>query len=97
MKVELAFFEGDDLLSRGEILISKFSRNDKFASNTGHQFQIQHQFDEPACPITIQCMLEGEELYNGELCMGVHDSDDWESINLGDTHTLGFRCFVMNE
>ena len=36
------------------------------------------------------------QLYHAALRVGVHDSDDWESINLGNIHTMGFRCSVLD-
>ena len=34
----------------------------------------------------------GVRLYSAALRMGVHTSQDWESVNLGNIHDLGFFC-----
>lgn len=94
MLIDLAFFDGDNLLCQGSIQCDGNESTDILKSELGHRFEIQHRFDEPACPISIQCNFNGEELYNGALQVGVHNSEDWESIDLGNIHTLGFRCRV---
>ena len=94
MRVDLAFFEGDALLCRGTVLIEATECTNTF-SGSGHRFLVTHQFEEPAAPLTIACWRGSQRLYHGALRMGVHTSDDWESINLGNIHTLGFRCHVQ--
>jgi hypothetical protein len=94
MLINLAFFDGDNLLCQGSIQCDVNDSTDVFESGEGHRFEIQHRFDEPACPVSIQCNFNGNGLYNVALQVGVHNSDDWESIDLGNIHTLGFRCHV---
>ena len=63
---------------------------------------IEHEFEAPACPVTIKYFgiepgSSPTEPYrqiqhlNAALRMGVHDSEDWESLQLID-YTLGFKC-----
>jgi hypothetical protein len=63
---------------------------------------IEHQFELPACPVGIQFfdVVPTEDLqepfkqvrhFNAALRMGVHQSDDWESVQL-DRFTFGFKC-----
>ena len=61
---------------------------------------IDHRFDTPACPLTLWIYQIDESdsipkqhtLVRAALRMGVHTSDDWESIDLGADHNLAFRC-----
>ncbi len=96
MHVELAFFDGDTLLCHGAITCGAFERSDLF-SGSDHDFRVTHQLEEPTCPITMSCTRAGLPLYRGALGMGVHTSQDWESINLGNIHTLAFCCRVDSE
>lgn len=94
MLVDIAFFDADILLLEGQIICTKKEEIDIIESSSGHIFEIKHQFKEPACPVFIICKLNNKELYKSALNIGVHQSEDWESINLGDIHTLGFRCNI---
>ena len=58
----------------------------------GHKFELSSQFEEPACPVEIECRRDGALLYKAALRVGVHTSDDWESLDLASIHTLAFRC-----
>jgi hypothetical protein len=57
-----------------------------------HEFTVTHRFEVPACPVEIECRQRGSLRYTAALRMGVHDSDDWETIDLGHVHTFAFRC-----
>jgi hypothetical protein len=63
---------------------------------------IEHEFELPACPVSVRflevvpCPDSPEQFrqvqrFNAALRMGVHQSDDWENIEL-DKHTLAFKC-----
>ena len=92
MAIELAFFDDDSLLCRGTVRCEDLETTEVFSSSAGHRFEVTHRFELPACPVEIVCFEDGKKLYESALRVGVHKSDDWESINLGDIHTLGFRC-----
>ena len=92
MNIELAFFDGDNLLCRGEITCEAQISSSVFSSPEGYIFEIEHSFEEPACPLQVVCSQNGTNLYKAALRVGVHHSDDWEVISLGDIHDLGFRC-----
>lgn len=91
MLVELAFFDGDVLLARSVIQCGPAEVTESITGD-GYEFLVTHRFEEPACPIEIVCNKAGKRLYNAALRMGVHTSQDWESVNLGNIHDLGFFC-----
>lgn len=91
MHVNLAFFEEDALLCRGSIACG--AREDTTSlAGCGLEFLITHRQELAAARISIVCSRDGEHLYKTALNMPVHDSTDWESINLGNIHTLAFYC-----
>ncbi len=92
LHIDLAFFLDDDLLSRGEVRCRAVEATQQLEGVSGHRFEITSQFEEPACPVEILCYREEKQLYKAALRVGVHTSDDWESIDLAGVHTLGFRC-----
>ena len=94
MSIRLAFFDGDALLCQGAIICDSSRAMAVIVSETGHRFEIDHRFEEPACPVSISCTKNGEHLYKAAMMVGTHTSDDWESIDLGSIHTLGFMCHV---
>ena len=91
MVVDLAFFDGEILLCRGSIQCCPHERTTCF-SDGSHNFAVTYMLEEPSSPICIVCTRDGEQLYSAALQMGVHTSQDWESINLGNIHTLAFWC-----
>lgn len=98
MRVELAFFDGDNLLCRGRIICGPSEITDRFPEEGGDlMFAVTHVFEEPACPLVIVCSRSGTHLYRTALRMGVHTSEDWESIELGEAHTLAFRCTLDSQ
>jgi len=94
MHVEFAVFDGEVLLSRGRFHCIASSRTECFAGAESHQFTITHRFDLPACRVFIECRQGDTIRYRAGLAMGVHDSDDWEAVDLGQIHTFAFRCSV---
>jgi hypothetical protein len=91
MLVDLAFFDGDVLLARAVIRCGSKETTESITGE-GHEFHVTHRYEEPACPIEIVCTKAGVRLYSAALRMGVHTSQDWESVNLGNIHDLGFFC-----
>ena len=95
--IELAFFEKDTLLCRGGVRCGSEKAVEHLDGIGGHRFELSSQFDEPACSVQIVCRRDGALLYEAALRVGVHTSNDWESIKLGDIHTLAFRCREEDE
>lgn len=97
LRIELAFFNKDTLLCRGGVRCGSAKAVERFDGVGGHQFEFSSQFEEPACPVQIACRRDGTLLYEVALRVGVHTSDDWESVSLGNIHTLAFRCHEEDE
>jgi len=94
LHIELGFFAGDVLLARGCITCRQHEETAELEGAGGLQWTMKTRFEEPASPVEIDCERDGKRLYRAALRVGVHDSEDWESINLADIHTLAFRCRV---
>jgi hypothetical protein len=92
MRVDFALFDGDALLLRGFFHLEASPRTELFTGPDSHELTVTHRFEEPACPIEIECRQDRRVRYAAALRMGVHNSDDWESIDLGNIHNFVFRC-----
>ena len=92
MHVDFALFNGDALLLRGFFHCEASPRTELFTGLESHELTVTHRFEEPACPIEIECRQNGQIRYTAALRMGIHDSEDCESLDLGDIHTFAFRC-----
>ncbi len=86
MRVELALFDGDKLLDRGAISVGKESGCDHF-----QLFNAAHRLDGSAAKVVLSNFAPSINLKTVNLDMPVHESEDWESIDLAG-YTLGFRC-----
>jgi hypothetical protein len=86
MRVELALFDGDTLLERGEVRIEPTERTSSF-----RLFQARHKLGTEAANIVLDGFADSVHLKKATLTMPIHQSDDWESIEL-DKYTLAFWC-----
>ena len=86
MRVELALFQGDTLLERGSVLVGPESACDHF-----RLFRIAHQLGPDAAQIVLHSFVAPIDLKTATLNMPIHQSTDWESIEL-QAYTLVFRC-----
>lgn len=86
MRVELALFDGDKLLERGAIRVGNESSCDHF-----QLFSAVHHLDGSAAKVVLSDFDSTINLKTVNLDMPVHESEDWESIDLAG-YTLGFRC-----
>lgn len=86
MLVEFAFFRDDTLLERGAVRVTT-------EAQCAHlkQFHIAHQLVGDAAQIVLSNFGPETGLKMSRLEMPVHQSDDWETIQLA-THLLVFRC-----
>ena len=90
----MAFFDGDLLLCRHKIVCGSQQRTAHISGADGHTFEIDYVFESsPGCPVNVTCRRDSQYEYEAGLSFGVHDSADWESIELAH-HTLAFRCKV---
>jgi len=80
LRIDLAFFQEDDLLARGSIICVREETEYSLVAESGHEFNITSRFEEPACPVEITCLRDNKELYRAALRVGVHTSDDWELV-----------------
>lgn len=88
MHVDLALFQGDELLERAKIMVGVERRSDSF-----RLFQVHHQILGDAADVVLDSFSGPVDLKRVALTMPIHESQDWESIALGK-FTLAFRCRV---
>ena len=88
MRVELALFDGDTLLERGHFVVGEKQQTTGF-----RLFQAHHSLWTDSAEVVLDGFAEGAKIRRAALDMPLHDSEDWESIELG-AYTLGFLCRV---
>ena len=88
MDVELALFDGDKLLERKVIRVSPNMASDAF-----DMFSVHHQLHTESAKLILDNFAETITLNRAELDMPIHESDDWETIDLSG-YTLAFWCRV---
>ena len=86
MRVDLALFDGDEFMCRGEINVSPVEDVDSFSL-----FQATHHLGHDAAEVVLSNFPAHVDLKTITLDMPIHESTDWESINLG-RYTLAFWC-----
>jgi|GEM_PF-1131431 len=86
MRVEFGFFEGDELLQKGLILITN-----KQQFETEGILVITHRLLEEMAEIVIEVISDGQRHIKSTLHMPIHESDVWESIELTQ-FTFAFKC-----
>jgi hypothetical protein len=88
MRVELALFDGDALLERAELVVDASSRVNSF-----RLFRATHKLGDEAADILLDNFAHPVLLKSSRLHVPIHDSDDWESIEL-EKYTLAFWCHL---
>jgi hypothetical protein len=86
MRVDLALFHDDDLVSRDEIRIGPAPVSEMLSL-----YQADHWLGEDAADIVLYDFPEHTGLKRMTLDMPIHESMDWESLNIG-RYTLAFWC-----
>ncbi|TQM17038.1 hypothetical protein FB548_0406 [Pseudoxanthomonas sp. 3HH-4] len=86
MRVDLALFDGDELLDRGELSVGSTELTSAFAL-----FQATYKLGPDAADIVLADFLAHIDLKTVNLDMPIHESADWESIEVG-RYTLTFWC-----
>ena len=104
--IDFGVCEHDDLICRGRIRIEEHAKAEEFdyfapaseATTPAGHVAIRHQFSVPAASLELMLVRltthQGapEVILRVALAIGVHDSEDWESIALGRDHTFAFLC-----
>ena len=86
MRVDLALFDGDEFLCRGEVIVGPVEEAHSFSL-----FQVNHRLGQDAADIVLSNFPGHIDLKTITLDMPIHESSDWESIELG-RYTLAFWC-----
>jgi hypothetical protein len=84
----MALFDGDVLLERCEIVVTEDRRVDTF-----NLFRASHELGAEAAAIVLDGFAPHIEVKRSTLCMPIHESGDWESVEIGK-YTLAFWCRV---
>jgi hypothetical protein len=88
MQIEMALFDGDELIERGAVDVRVES-----GCNHLQHFRIAHRLDGDAATVVLSGFSPRIKLRTVTLDVPVHQSTDWESIDLAG-YTLAFRCSV---
>ena len=89
MRVELALFDGDTLLERSAIVVTANQQADSFRLfRVGHKLGLGEVAD-----LILDDFADHLDLKKSTLRMPVHESTDWESIEIG-RYTLAFWCHL---
>lgn len=86
MRVDLGLFEEDDLLFQGKITVA-----DSECEEENELIKIKYQIISDEAIIQLRVFRDGEQVIKSTLCMPIHESEDWESIELAG-YTLAFKC-----
>jgi hypothetical protein len=86
MRVEFALLSGDTILERSAICVTAEAQCSHLAL-----FHVAHQLEGDTAKIVLSNFAPEIGLNTAALNMPLHQSEDWESIELA-THTFAFRC-----
>jgi hypothetical protein len=89
MLVEFALFDQDTLLERSAVRVSAEAQCAHLTL-----FNVAHQLCDGAAKIVLSSFAPTIELKTVNLDMPVHQSADWESIEV-DKYTIAFRCALQ--
>ena len=97
MRAELAFFDGDELLTQSMVLIYSEEDSCEITSERGDKFEVTRQFEEPASRVFVTSYDQNSELVGrSAMRMGVHNSDDWEMVELVEPYQMCFKCAIVD-
>ena len=97
LRVEMAFFDGDTLLTRANVLVHSIEEKCTVLAERGDRFEITRQFEEPASRVFIEYFdPEGNPAGMSAMRMGVHNSDDWEAVELAAPYQLCFKTTIVD-
>jgi hypothetical protein len=90
MRFDFGLFDGDTLLERGSFVVSTLPLCAHFAS-----FHAAHVLEGDVAKIVLSRFPPEFDLKTATLDVPVHESDDWESIELA-RYALAFRCYLCS-
>jgi hypothetical protein len=92
VRVDLALFDGDTLLERSAIVVTATQQADSLRLfRVGHKLGVGEVVD-----LVLDDFADHLDLAKSTLRMPVHESPDWESIEIG-RYTLAFWCHLDAE
>ena len=98
MRVEMAFFEEEILLARAIVLVHQDEEVSLIESDRGDRFEVTRQFEEPASRLFIKAFSpDGSLVSQSAMRMGVHNSEDWEMVELAEPYHLCFLCAIVDD
>ncbi|MEX2962864.1 hypothetical protein [Microbulbifer sp. TYP-18] len=86
MLIDIGLFQEDELLQQSKIKVTEQEQIDENGA-----ISLKRQLIEDVARIELRVYENGEQQIKSNLDMPVHQSDDWESIELAQ-YTLAFRC-----
>ncbi len=86
MLIDIGLFQGDELLQQRKINVTD---REQFEKN--EQLLLKHQLVGNEARIEVRILDNGVQQIKSNLDMPVHQSEDWESIELAQ-YTFAFRC-----
>lgn len=86
MLIDIGLFQGGELLQQGKIKVTEQEHVDE-----NEVISLKHQLIEDIVRIELRVFENGEQQIKSNLDMPIHQSDDWESIELAK-YTLAFKC-----
>lgn len=88
MQVEFGLFRGDKLLHRGSVEITTNEQQE-----INETLSLKHRLAGEMAIIELRVYEDGMQKIKSEINMPIHESEDWESIELTE-YTLAFRCML---
>jgi len=88
MLVEFAWLKNDALVERATIRVTADAQCVHLAS-----FHVAHQLCGDAARLVLSNFPPESKLTTVDLDMPIHDSSDWESIDMGE-YTFAFQCQI---
>tara|TARA_R110000823_G_C15902677_1_gene497084 strand:- start:102 stop:374 length:273 start_codon:yes stop_codon:yes gene_type:complete len=86
MLIDIGLFLGNQLLQQGKIKVTE-----KETIDESDVISLKHQLIEDIARLELRVFENGDQQMKSTLDVPVHQSGDWESIELAN-YTLAFRC-----
>ena len=86
MLIDIGLFLGNQLLQQGKIKVTEQETIDE-----SDVISLKHQLIEDIARLELRVFENGDQQMKSTLDVPVHQSEDWESIELAN-YTLAFRC-----